>query len=360
MNNEQKLKHLLKEMGVDNYEELIKADESAISSFAKGINKNLGIGKKAANMLAQLQNRDPVAEIKAMGLDIESLKKNYETVSDFGETMPAFVNAKALADQELKSQDMSVIELKAGQEVCMTAGMYQAHIMQNPSIAPSERLFADIYKPYRGASLDGKTLFVWRSGGIGDLLFIRPVLMAIKDKYPTVEIIFGTRNKYHSLIEQWDDCIDSFTSVPFITSETLDVADYHISYEGLIERCKDAELMDVHDLFAMHSHVEVADYNRPMKAVCKNKVFDILPKGYAVMQIGASSPIRTPLFGSLVPVANHITKSRPLVISGSRNESRIIQDFISCCEHPDKIMDHYPKAIDAHFNNKGGRTCNQH
>ena len=52
-------------------------------------------------------------------------------------------------------------------------------------LKPAAIKFTNVYKPYNGQDLTNKTLLVWRSGGIGDLLFIQPNLVYLKNKYPS-------------------------------------------------------------------------------------------------------------------------------------------------------------------------------
>lgn len=343
------MRQMLSTMGVDNVDEVM-ADEKNILSFAKSLNKNLGIGKQAVDTLSAMQNRNPDREIAGMGVSIESLTEKHDTLSSFQSSLPAFLCAESTTDQTLRLFDGGTIKVNKGENLCMTPSMYKAHIVQHPTLIPSSYKFSEIYKPYKGEDLTGKTLFVWRSGGIGDLMFIRPILMAFKEKYKDIEIIFATRSKYHSMVEQWDDCIDQLTDVPFFVDETLNNSDYHISYEGLIERCELAEQIDVHDLFAQHSSIEINNYNCKMKCICKNQTFDILPKKYAVMQLGASSAIRTPFTGKLIAVADFITEHTDLIISGSKREQRDIDDFKSCCKNPDRIINfarHTGSVVDA-------------
>lgn len=322
-------------MGVDNINDVLSSDENA-KIFGEQINKALSVGKRSTKALKWLQERDVIGELSGMGFDAEDIKKRYDTVEDFRTAIPSFVIAHSALKQKLESIEGKPLQLEANQDVCMTAGDYQRIARHVPSLVPATKKFKELYKPYSGEDLNGKTLFVWRSGGIGDLLFIRPLLMTLKQRYD-VTIIFATRDKYHAMVEQWDDCIDMLSAVPFPIEDTLEAADYHISFEGLIERCKDAERYDVYDLFAMHACTKLDEYCFPMACSAKNRVFDVLPRDYAVLQIGSSSPIRTPLFGSLLPVANYLTQKTNLIISGSPHENRNIEDFISCCEDKDKI-----------------------
>jgi len=325
-------------LGVDNPEDLLNGDVDTAGRYGREINKAISAGERAVGKLEEMQNRNVDQEIIDMGYDPQQLKIKYGSVEEFSASVPCFVCAESVFDQKLKMFDGSQVALKAGDNVCLTAGMYKQHVIQHATLKPAVKTFIERYSPYNGQDLTGKTLFVWRSGGIGDLMFIRPILMAFKAKYKDVKIMFATREHYHSMVEQWDDCIDDLHAVPFDADKTLGASDYHISYEGLIERCIDAERIDVHDLFAKHSRVEVTDYNCKMKCVCQNHFFDIIRNEYAVVQIGSSSPIRTPFHGTMVKVIDHLTKSIDVIISGSPREQRTIDDLISCCERPERII----------------------
>lgn len=339
---------LLSGLGVDNPEALLEADSETAGNYGKQLNHVMAMGKKAANKLQEMQDRNPHEEIIKMGCDKKPIY--CDSVEDFGKTNPFFVCAEAIVDQNLTLYDGTKIELKKGQEICMSPTHYSRHVANHPVIKPAKKTFLDHYTPYKGQDLTNKTLFIWRYGGIGDLLFIRPILMRFKEKYKGVKIIFATSSKYHSMIEQWTDCVDHLYNHPFYVKETLESSDYHICYEGLIERCSDAEAMDVHDLFAKHSHIELTNYNYPMRCICQNSFFDIFRNKYAVVQIGSSSHIRTPFHGKMIPVVDFLTDRIDVVISGSPREQRTIEDFISCCKYPERITNfakHTGSVVDA-------------
>ena len=44
------------------------------------------------------------------------------------------------------------------------------------------------YRPYQGQDLNNKSILAFRTGGIGDLMFLNPVLRYIKKRYPTCTI----------------------------------------------------------------------------------------------------------------------------------------------------------------------------
>src|ERR1035437_5353538 len=53
---------------------------------------------------------------------------------------------------------------------------------------------------YNGEDLNGKSLLVFRHGGIGALLFLTANLVRLKEKYPDAKIKLVTNGQYISLI----------------------------------------------------------------------------------------------------------------------------------------------------------------
>jgi hypothetical protein len=133
----------------------------------------------------------------------------------------------------------------------MGAGVYmQLHYdtrIKLEVLKPANIQFKNIYKPYNGQNLDDKTLLVFRQGGIGDLLFIQPNLIYLKEKYPTCTIKFACGPQYQSMVNEWD-CVDEVLDLPFLVTEMFK-ADYHCVFEGVIERCKEAESINAYELF---------------------------------------------------------------------------------------------------------------
>ena len=88
-----------------------------------------------------------------------------------------------------------------------------------------------IYRPYKGEPLDGKTLVCFRTGGIGDICFLNPVLRYIKKKYPTMKL--KVASSCGQSLENVPE-IDELYPMPF-DSELLETADYHLLFQGIIE-----------------------------------------------------------------------------------------------------------------------------
>jgi len=125
--------------------------------------------------------------------------------------------------------------------------------------------------------------------------------------------------------------------MPLDMASTIDRADYHLSFEGLIEHCQQAETMDVHDLFAIHAGLDPEDieWSVPITLPPAGK-----PRTdtYAVIQYRASAAVRTPYMGSIVAAINACTNAGyHAVISDRPEAARDIDDIISCCKSPSMV-----------------------
>lgn len=100
---------------------------------------------------------------------------------------------------------------------------------------------------YKGEPLDGKTLLLWRTGGIGDLLFVTPSLRLLKERYPTCRIEFGTSYHYTQIL--WGNPhVDEVFPLP-VSGRRIAAADHYIHFENIIEHNKRAEVIPACDLF---------------------------------------------------------------------------------------------------------------
>jgi len=88
-----------------------------------------------------------------------------------------------------------------------------------------------IYKKYQGEDLSNKKFMCWRTGGIGDILFLNPVLRYLKKKYPTsfIRVASGCKQSLENVPE-----IDELYDMPF-NSRLLEDMDYHLMFQGIIE-----------------------------------------------------------------------------------------------------------------------------
>ena len=145
--------------------------------------------------------------------------------------------------------------------------MSDTDIAQFKNLAP-EKIgditdFKEAYRPYNGEDLNGKTLLTLRSGGIGDLLFMTPAFKHIKEKYKDCKIMAAAGFSYKDVLFN-NPHIDELYSMPFST-RILDMADYHLMFEGLIENNVLAQSINAYDLFTEAFKIKSSELTREEK-----------------------------------------------------------------------------------------------
>lgn len=88
-----------------------------------------------------------------------------------------------------------------------------------------------VYRPYKGEDLSGKRLMTWRTGGLGDVMFLNAPLRYLKKKYPTcfLRVASACGQSLENVPE-----IDELYNMPF-DAKLLNDVDYHLQYQGIIE-----------------------------------------------------------------------------------------------------------------------------
>ena len=244
-------------------------------------------------------------ELNGLGVKEGSLRK-VETTKDLEKNPPAIVIAEAFRNASFVQNQSRIQHLRKGGKYVMGLGTFQQlHVDQNRRIKllkPSRTKFSNIYRKYEGEDLTDKKILIWRTGGIGDLLFIQPNLRYIKEKYPTCQIYFACGPQYQSMVEDWP-WIDKLLDLPFQFSY-LQECDYHVIFEGVIERTKESEKVNAYRLFTDWMKINLSDEDLyPIQNVKEDKIeetkkvldeWGLKEKDFVVAQLKASSPIRTP------------------------------------------------------------------
>jgi len=275
-------------------------------------------------------------------LEIDKIKKVYDTIDELREyNRPNFVIAKAAKKFRFSTDArQTVCEFEKGTQKIMNAFMFQQLEVgpdKKTCLIPGDKKFVDLYRPYNGEPLDGKTLLVWRTGGIGDLLFIQPNLIYLKEKYPTCRIVFGCSTNYFQLINNWT-CIDEIFLLP-TELELFEKCDYHVTFEGVIERCKEAENSNAYRLFSKWMGLNLPDELLIPRQYTKSKNNDLVRKqledkginigDYVFVQVRTSSPIRSPSAYCWKSIIERLVKDgHTVVIADSPRVHQNIQDFI--------------------------------
>lgn len=300
------------------------------------------------------QNYKPLSPSILRGLGIK--REDIKHVADLNELKqypPNIVIARATKSLRFVQNHFKQQELKKKVSYVMGLGVYQ-QLHSDPRygskiLKPSPIKFKNLYKPYRGQDLSGKTLLVFRTGGIGDLLFIQPNLLYLKEQYPDCTIKFACGPQYQPMVETWD-CIDKVLDLPFQLSD-LKSSDYHALFEGVIERCRLAETENAYNLFSRWLGLDLPDELLvPSQKPKEEKVEECLkilndwnvePGKFIITQLRASSPIRTPRPKFWANIINECT---------SRGYNVLITDNPRQTEHIDEFIKRFVNDKDKVFN----------
>ena len=176
-------------------------------------------------------------EFKKLGIPRDNIFTHATNMKELAVQSPNIIIAECLRKCEFMQNKFKLQRLLKKNKYVMSLSVYrQLHFSENYGgkvLRPSGKRFNDLYKPYNGQNLDGKRLLIWRTGGIGDLCFIQPNMIHLKETYPTCEIYFACGPQYHAMVETWD-CIDKLITLPFNYLQLVR-ADYHMTFEGVIE-----------------------------------------------------------------------------------------------------------------------------
>ncbi len=162
-----------------------------------------------------------------------------------------------------------------------------------------------VYNPVNVSNIEkGKKIFMFRSGGIGDVLFMQPLIKILSTVFEA-KVSISTSPTYTSICEN-DPYIKNISKMPFLLSEMLE-ADYHLTFEGVIEDLNNERAQKNHavDLFLETAGIDPKTifpnekisriYLRDEEKMSAMKFINKQPQGKkrVGIQIAASSPVRT-------------------------------------------------------------------
>lgn len=182
-----------------------------------------------------------------------------ETLEDLAKTIPHYWVVESSRPFTFNINKQSSRTFKKKEKYIVPSGIYHMLKENIPSankLKVSKETFESIYRPYRGQDLNNKSLFVCRAGGIGDILYIQPILIYLKKLYPTCKITFSAREDFQAMIKSWGNVVDNVVMYP-PAFKSFVRHDYHAIFEGVIERCKEANSVNSFDLFARWMKVDI-------------------------------------------------------------------------------------------------------
>lgn len=243
--------------------------------------------------------------------------------------------------------------LHKGSVYVMALGMYDtlrwSPQLRKDVLKPYKHNFAQVFNRYEGQNLDGKTILIWRTGGIGDLLFIKPNIEYIKRTWPTAKVWMACAPSYQNMVKHWDD-VDRLVDLPIDYYTTFAKADYHVTFEGAIERNNQAHELNAYDMFSQWMGLDlegedlVPHQDPPAELVPKVenilKKWAINPNGkeFILLQMQPSSPIRAIRQEKWIEVIDELTeRGHEVVITDSPVKSGMVQGVISKCQRQKQI-----------------------
>lgn len=297
--------------------------------------------------------------LRNLGLKKDTVK-HVEEIEQLRESPPNIIVAECARNVKFVQNWYKEQELKKKVKYVMGLGVFQQlqfDSRTNKKLLKATNIkFNNIYKPYLGQDAEDKTILVFRTGGIGDLLFIQPNLRYLKEKYPTCIIQFACGPQYQPMVENWD-CVDEVCDLPFTLSR-LQKADYHMLFEGVIERCKRAHDTNAYNLFSKWLGLNLPDDLLIPKQEAKEELLDDVKEvlnhwnveegSFIVMQLRASSPIRTPRHEFWVKIIDELNeRGYPVLLTDNPRQAEKVDDFIKMlkddtmtfnyCKHSESI-----------------------
>jgi ADP-heptose:LPS heptosyltransferase len=302
----------------------------------------------------------PVSDAELAMFGVSREPRFVQTLEDLREDPPNIVISECVKDTSfMQNQFKKQTIYKKNKYVCSLSVYHQLHynpLSKERILKPASIQFKKVYKPYRGEDLTNKAILFWRTGGIGDLLFIKPIMIYLKEKFENCTIMFACGPQYQPMVETWN-CIDKLMDLPFNVTN-LWRADYHAVFEGVIERCKEAHTTNCYRLFTKWLSLEIPDDKLIPKQApkedkvdyCRNilKEWGLDEKSFIIIQPRASSPIRTPSPEFWKKVINRITKKYKIIITDSPKQNEMMEQFIKILDSKDSVYNfcNFSKGID--------------
>lgn len=172
-------------------------------------------------------------------------------------------------------------------------------------------------KPYDPGA-DPDSILVCRSGGFGDLLFMTPLLRALRARHPRARITFATADHYADAIRH-HPAVDGLAAYP-VPAAVLERHDAVLWFEGAVEWDPRARTTHYVDLLAAVAGIELTQGRNMNVALCddwRKTAAERWPRRYARrigVQLAASAKCRTwPHIGRFIQLALELPDTEVLV-----------------------------------------------
>jgi len=157
------------------------------------------------------------------------------------------------------------------------------------------------------------------------------------------------------MVENWD-CVDEVIDLPY-TLGKLQKSHYHVLFEGVIERCRQAETDNAYNLFSKWMGLDLPDEMLIPKQTPPSELtekclgilseMNVPERGFVVMQLRASSPIRSPRPQFWMTLANKLTeRGHHILLTDNPRQADKVDDFIKSIYRKDMIHNFCAKSDD--------------
>lgn len=199
--------------------------------------------------------------------------------------------------------------------------------------------FETVYKPYKGEDLSGKRIMVFRTGGIGDIFFMNPVLRYLKKKYSNcfIRVATGCGESLENLPE-----VDELYGMPF-DAKLLEDMDYHLYFQGIIEGSSEvSKKTHAVDMFYSYFSIDSTHFpnedKRP-RLFFKKKENEWCDKTISNLKIGKSDYVIGIQMETSAPLRNFPKEKIKTVIDNVIKEDNVKIMLIGTEQH--NIIAHY-------------------
>jgi len=291
--------------------------------------------------------------ISKLGYTIEDVDKIREvhvhTLEEFRSKPPEMVIIEAKRTQLLTFTDGYKVKFKKG-------GKYFLDLLsfidgyKTKIFKPTDR-FMKFFKFWKGEDLNNKKLLCWLyGGGIGDLIFVQPILRYIKEKYPKCILRLAHPARHNVFSKKWDFIDELYptpmSETPFITS------DYHLHFDGLIGKCKESETVNIYEILAKWANLDIPKEKlRPIQQLDETKMKNSIKflsekkidKNFLILQLRASTVLRTPRLEFWLEMLNELVNNNiPVMFVDVPKVAGDIDEVIKKCDRPELVYNFSP------------------
>jgi ADP-heptose:LPS heptosyltransferase/lipopolysaccharide biosynthesis glycosyltransferase len=167
----------------------------------------------------------------------------------------------------------------------------------------------EVSKVYNKQELTDETIFIFRTGGIGDLMAMMVGARLLKRKYPYCKIVVGSMGIYRDLLEDDPDVLE-FIPIPY-PFDYIKNSHYYMGFQGIIQNNHESRYLNLYDLFIKEFGVEDINPDEKIPKIFVNDEVD-----YDISITIEGKGIKRPIAGIQLETSTVIRDYIPEYIKG--------------------------------------------